>query len=150
MYIVLTRFFIIKQNYMFQKLTFFLLLISAFSTHITAQTISSNEIVIAPMLSVAVAQGKTAVKTGESVTLKAQGNDQMSSLQWQVSVDGKNWQDVPKANGANFETASLTQTQFFRVLSRPLDVDPQNMVETISSVQMIALEENVASTKKQR
>jgi hypothetical protein len=135
---------------MFKKLAFFLLIVFAFSTHINAQTISSNEIVIAPMLSVAVAQGKTAVKSGESVTLKAQGNDQMSSLQWQVSVDGKNWQDVPKANGTNLETASLTQTQFFRVLSRPLDVDPKNMVETISSVQMIALEENVASTKKQR
>jgi hypothetical protein len=135
---------------MFKNLAFFLLITTSFSTQIKAQTIASNEIVIAPMLSVAVAQGKTAVKSGESVTLKAQGNDQMSSLQWQVSVDGKNWQDVPKANGTNLETAGLTQTQFFRVLSRPLDVDPQNMVETISGVQMISLEENVASTKKQR
>jgi hypothetical protein len=135
---------------MFKKLAFFSLIISAFQIQTKAQTISSNEIVIAPMLSVAVAQGKTAVRSGESVILKAQGNDDMSSLQWQVSIDGKNWQDVPKANGTNLETPALTQTQFYRVLARPLDVDPKNIVETISSVQMIALEENVASTKKQR
>ena len=133
---------------MFKKLAFFSLILPAFQTN--AQNVTSNEIVIAPMLSVVVSSGKTAVKAGENVTLKAVGNDEMSSLQWQASSDSKVWTDIPKANGINLETAGLTQTHFYRVICRPLDVDPQSKVETISSVQMIALEENVASVKKQR
>lgn len=112
-----------------------------------AQLVSANEITIAPMLHVSVAGGKSSVREGEQVLLKVKGNDEFSAMQWQVSLDGIHWQDIPKATGNNFETLPITQRQFFRVVCRPLDATEKD-VATISNVQVVGLEDNVASRKK--
>ncbi|NJN33253.1 MAG: hypothetical protein HC817_02365 [Saprospiraceae bacterium] len=119
-----------------------------FFVKIIAQSVASDEIIIAPILHINILEGSSNIKSGEKVVLKTNGGDAFSTLQWQLSLDGKVWQNVPKANGNNFETAALTQTHFFRVVCRPIDGIFENQVETVSNVQPIVLEENVASTKK--
>ncbi len=130
------------------KTALFPLFFLVFSSNIIAQSVASDEIIIAPMLSVSILEGGSSIRSGEKVVLKTNGGDAFSTLQWQMSLDNKVWQNIPKANGNNFETATLTQTHFFRVLCRPIDGITENQVETVSNVQTILLEENVASTKK--
>jgi hypothetical protein len=89
---------------------------------------------------------KTKINAGEQVVLSAQGVDETSSYQWQVSTDGTNWQDIPKANGYNYETANLDKTQFYRVITRPNE--GYLSVETVSKPYAINFEENVASLRK--
>ena len=113
----------------------------------SAQLMNSNEISIAPMVTVTIAEGKASVREGEHVVLKVKGNDEFSTLQWQSSLDGIVWQDIPKATGNNFETQAITQMHYFRVLCRPIEATASDVV-TISNVQIIAMEDNVASRKK--
>ncbi len=96
-----------------------------------------------------VATGKTTVQPGEQVILKLSGiNEEVIAPQWQVSTDGVNWNDVPKANGNNFETTPLTQSKFFRVVTRPND--GYLALEESSNVQNITVGDNVASSKKKK
>lgn len=118
-----------------------------FQNEASAQLVSENEITIAPMINVSVVGSKSSVREGEQVLLKVKGNDEFSAMQWQVSLDGIHWQDIPKATGNNFETLPITQRQSFRVVCRPLDATA-NDVATISNVQVIGLEDNVALRKK--
>lgn len=111
-----------------------------------SQQMLSNEISVAPMVTVSVTKGKTSVKEGEQVVLKVKGNDEFSAMQWQVSLDGVNWQDIPKATGNNFETLPITQMHYFRVVCRPLDATTNDIV-SISNIQTITMEDNVASKK---
>lgn len=117
-----------------------------FQNAVSAQTISSNEISVAPMVTVSVVEGKTSVKEGEQVVLKVKGNDELSVMQWQVSLDGVNWQDIPKATGNNFETQPIKQMHYFRVMCRPIEATNEDIV-TISNIQAITMEDNVASKK---
>ena len=113
----------------------------------SAQTLSSNEISVAPMLTVSVAEGKSSVKEGDHVVMKVKGNDEFSAMQWQASLDGINWQDIPKATGINYEMLPITQMHYFRVVCRPLDATTNDVV-TISNVQIISMQDNVASRKR--
>ena len=117
-------------------------------TAASAQIISSNEITVAPLVTVTVTQGKSSVKSGERIVLKANGLDELSAIQWQVSLDGKAWEDIAKANGNNYETEPLTAMCFYRVVTKPLENPASINVETISNVQAVTLLDNVASTKK--
>ena len=93
--------------------------------------------------------GKSTVRSGEQVILKAKGfNEEITTLQWQVSTDGVTWQNMAKANGENFETAPLTEAQFFRVVTIPND--GYLALEDVSNVQIITLGDNVASSKKKK
>ncbi len=118
-----------------------------FQNEASAQLLSANEITIAPMINVSVVGGKSSVREGEQVLLKVKGNDEFSAMQWQVSLDGIHWQDIPKATGNNFETLPITQMHYFRVVCRPLDATEKD-VATISNVQIIAMQDNVASRKR--
>lgn len=131
----------------FLKILTIILGSALFQNVATAQSLSSNEISVAPMVTVSVAQGKSSVREGEQVTLKVKGNDEFSAMQWQVSLDGINWQDIPKATGNNFETLPITQLHYFRVVCRPLDATTNDIV-SISNVQTISMEDNVASRKR--
>jgi hypothetical protein len=132
----------------FKKMTL-LYVIAFFFTQIGfAQVFSADEIVIAPSVSIDVEGRISTVKEGERLTLKAKGGDDQSIIQWQVSIDNKNWQDIPKANGNIFETMPLTHNSYFRIVSRPIDIAHAVKVETCSNIQMIAIESNVASSKK--
>ena len=100
-------------------------------------------------LSIKVQGGKSTVRSGDQVILKAKGfNDEVASLQWQVSTDGVNWQNMPKANGENFETAPLIESQFFRVVT--LANEGYLALEEASNTQVITLGDNVASSKKKK
>lgn len=128
--------------------TLTIILTTAFVQNVAqAQPMSSDEISVAPMVAVSVAGGKSSVKEGEHVVLKVKGNDEFSAMQWQASLDGINWTDIAKATGINYETTAITQMQFFRVICRPLDATA-NDVATISNVQIISLQDNVASRKR--
>ena len=122
----------------------------AFTQLSLAQVFSSDEIAIAPSVSIDVEGRVSTIKEGERIVLKAKGGDDQSIVQWQVSTDNKNWQDIPKANGNIFETTPLTHNSYFRIVSRPIDTAMANTikVELTSNVQFIALESNVASSKK--
>ncbi len=100
-------------------------------------------------LSIKIQGGKSTVKAGDQVILKAKGfNDEVASLQWQVSTDGVNWQNMPQANGENFETAPLTESQFYRLVTLPNE--GYLALQEVSNVQIITLGENVASSKKKK
>jgi hypothetical protein len=132
----------------FKKITLFCAFLCAFSQSSFAQVFSSDEIVIAPSLSIDVEGKVSTVKEGERIVLKAKGNDNLSLAQWQVSTDNKTWYDIPKANGNIFESMPLTHNSYFRMVSRPLDAENTVKVEVTSNVQFISLESNVASSKR--
>lgn len=97
-------------------------------------------------LSIKVKGDKATVQPGDQVVLTAKGNnDEIYSLQWQVSTDGTKWKDIPKATGSNLETASISETQYYRVVAR--SNEGFLAVDDISSVQAITIGDNVASTK---
>ena len=127
---------------------FFIALMIGFTPQTHAQIFSSNEIIIAPSVSVVVEGNRTTVKEGGRLVLKAKGGDNFSTLQWQRSTDNRSWQNIPKANGNIYETMPLTHIQYFRVLARPVSDGNDIKVETLSNVQMIGIESNVASSKK--
>jgi hypothetical protein len=110
-----------------------------------AQTTSFNT----PSLTIKVKGDRTTIQPGEQVVLTAKGNnDEIYSLQWQVSADGTKWKDIPKATGSNLETASLSESQYYRIVGRT----NQGFlaVDDISSVQPITIGDNVASAKKHK
>jgi hypothetical protein len=131
-----------------KKITLFCAFLCVYSQYSFAQVFSSDEIVIAPSLSIDVEGKVSTVKEGERIVLKAKGNDNQSLAQWQVSTDNKTWYDIPKANGNNFESMPLTHNSYFRMVSRPLDGENTVNVEVTSNVQFISLESNVASSKR--
>lgn len=134
---------------MFQKLTFTVIIIcTGFSTISAQQRTPIKKTIISSHILVKTQNGKTSIKSGEQVVLIAKGEDETEMLQWQVSLDGVQWKDIPQANGNNFETAALSQTHFFRTATRPNE--GYLAVETFSNVAMISIDENVASTKKTR
>ena len=129
---------------------FLVALMLGFIVKSNAQVTSSNEIIIAPMVSISVENNISTVKEGEHLILKAKGGDEFSILQWQVSADNKTWQNIPKANGNIYETLPIESNSFFRVAVSPIDAANNLKVETLSNVQTISLESNVASTKKKK
>jgi hypothetical protein len=103
----------------------------------------------APSLTIKVKGDRTTIQTGEQVVLTAKGNnDEVYSLQWQVSTDGTKWRDIPKATGTNLETASLSESQYYRIVGRT----NQGFlaVDDISAAQAITIGDNVASTKSRK
>jgi hypothetical protein len=132
-----------------KKITLLCAIVFSYTQIGFSQMFSSDEIVIAPSVSIDIEGKKSTIREGERLTLKAKGGDDQSLLQWQVSMDNKNWQDIPKATGNIFETTSLTHNSYFRLVSRPIDTAANiTKVETSSNVQLITLESNVASTKR--
>lgn len=132
---------------MTKRILFSICAVIAFSFSVSAQKSATNFAKPA----IRVATGKTTVQPGEQVILKLNSNsinEEMTAPQWQVSTDGVNWYDVPRANGNNFETAPLTQSQFFRVVTRPND--GYLALEETSNVQNITVGDNVASSKKKK
>lgn len=128
---------------MTKKFIFTICLLSALTFQVSAQKASKNA------LSVQINGGKSTVKPGEQVILTASGfNEETSFLQWQSSADGINWQDIAKANGGNFETMPVTETQYIRVVSR--QNESYLAVEEVSKPQIITLTDNVASSKKKK
>jgi hypothetical protein len=104
---------------------------------------------VASTVSVSVKGDKTNVAAGEQVTLSAKGfNEEVYTLQWQVSADGAKWKDIPKANGEYYETASLKETQFYRVVGRANE--GYLAIEDVSNVQAVTIGDNVATTKKRK
>ena len=132
----------------FKKITLFCAFLCAVSQSSIAQVFASDEIVIAPSVSVEVEGKISTVKEGERIVLKAKGNDNQSIAQWQVSTDNKTWYDIPKANGNIFESMPLTHNSYFRMVSKPIDSANTVNVEVTSNVQFISLESNVASSKR--
>lgn len=139
----------------FKTLMFCTAFIIGFTQTSRAQLYSSNEIIIAPSVFIAVEGNSTTVKEGEHLVFfveipsgKAKGSDNFATLQWQASTDNKNWQNIPKANGNIYETLPLTHIQYFRVIAVPIDTGNSIKIETISNVQMIGIESNVASSKE--
>jgi hypothetical protein len=113
-------------------------LFCAFSTISFGQTANINA-----DLNINVAGGKTNFKANEQVIMKVTGFDEeKATLQWQVSADEKTWQDIPRATGDIFETYPVTQNQYFRVVTRP--VDGYLSMEQPSKAKAITLDENVA------
>ena len=130
---------------MTKRLFFLLCVVCAFHLQASAQKLA----VAGAKLSIKIQGGKSTVRSGDQVILKAKGfNDEVASLQWQVSTDGVAWQNMPKANGENFETAPLTESQFFRVVT--LANEGYLALEDVSNVQIITLGDNVASSKKKK
>jgi hypothetical protein len=134
--------------YFLKKITLVCVILLVFTQLSSAQVFSTEEIAIAASVSIDVEGRVSTVKEGERLVLKAKGGDDQSIMQWQVSTDNKNWQDIPKANGNIFETTPLSHNSYFRTISRPIDKANTVKVEVISNVQFITLESNVASTKK--
>jgi hypothetical protein len=134
--------------YFLKKITLVCVILLAFTQLSSAQVFSTEEVAIAASVSIDVEGRVSTVKEGERLVLKAKGGDDQSILQWQVSTDNKNWQDIPKANGNMFETTPLSHNSYFRTISRPIDTANTVKVEVISNVQFITLDSNVASTKK--
>jgi hypothetical protein len=129
---------------MIKKVLFSLCLIIITSLQVSAQKSSVKN-----TLSVKIDGGKSTVRAGQQVILKAIGfNEETAYLQWQVSTDGVAWQDIAKANGSNFETAPITESQFIRVVSRPNE--GYLAIDDVSNAQIITLSENVASSKKKK
>jgi hypothetical protein len=132
----------------FKKITLFCAILCVYAQSSFAQVFSTDEIVIAPSVSVEVEGKVSTVKEGERIVLKAKGNDNQSLAQWQVSTDNKTWYDIPKANGNIFESMPLTHNSYFRMVSKPIDAENTVKVEVFSNVQFISLESNVASSKR--
>lgn len=129
---------------MIKKVLFSLCLIIITSIQVSAQKSSVKN-----TLSVKIDGGKSTVRAGQQVILKAIGyNEETTYLQWQASTDGVAWQDIAKANGSNFETAPVTESQFIRVVSRPNE--GYLAIDDVSNSQIITLSENVASSKKKK
>ena len=129
---------------MIKKVLFSLCLIIITSLQVSAQKSSVKN-----TLSVKIDGGKSTVRAGQQVILKAIGyNEETTYLQWQSSTDGVAWQDIAKANGSNFETAPVTESQFIRVVSRPNE--GYLAIDDVSNAQIITLSENVASSKKKK
>ncbi len=129
---------------MIKKVLFSLCLIIITSLQVSAQKSSVKN-----TLSVKIDGGKSTVRAGQQVILKAIGyNEETTYLQWQASTDGVAWQDIAKANGSNFETALVTESQFIRVVSRPNE--GYLAIDDVSNAQIITLSENVASSKKKK
>jgi hypothetical protein len=129
---------------MIKKVLFSLCLIIVTSLQVSAQKSSVKN-----TLSVKIDGGKSTVRAGQQVILKATGyNEETAFLQWQASTDGVAWQDIAKANGSNFETAPVTESQFIRVVSRPNE--GYLAIDDVSNSQIITLSENVASSKKKK
>ncbi len=129
---------------MIKKVLFSLCLIIITSLQVSAQKSSVKN-----TLSVKIDGGKSTVRAGQQVILKAIGyNEETTYLQWQASTDGVAWQDIAKANGSNFETAPVTESQFIRVVSRPNE--GYLAIDDASNAQVITLSENVASSKKKK
>jgi hypothetical protein len=117
-------------------------LFCAFSTISIAQTskVDAN-------LSINIAGNKTSFKANEQVIMKVSGFDEeKTTVQWQVSIDEKNWQDIPHATGNIFETYPVTKNQSYRVITRPSE--GYLSIEQPSKAKSIALEENVAMKPK--
>lgn len=130
---------------MTKKILFSLCVLCACHIQASAQKLA----VAGAKLSIKIQGGKSTVKAGDQVILKAKGyNEEVSTLQWQVSTDGVTWQNMPKANGENFETSPLTESQFFRVVTIPND--GYLALEEVSNTQIITLGDNVASSKKKK
>ena len=130
---------------MTKRLLFSLCVMCACHLQASAQKLA----VAGTKLSIKIQGGKSTVRSGDQIILKAKGfNEEISTLQWQVSTDGVTWQNMPKANGENFETAPLTEVQFFRVVTIPND--GYLALEDVSNVQIITLSDNVASSKKKK
>jgi hypothetical protein len=103
----------------------------------------------ASSISIKIKGDKTAIQAGEQVVLTAKGiNEEIYSLQWQVSTDGTKWKDIPKATGTNYETASINETMLYRVVGR--SNEGFLAVDDISSVQTVTVGDNVASTKHKK
>ena len=129
---------------MIKKVLFSLCLIIITSLQVSAQKSSVKN-----TLSVKIDGGKSTVRAGQQVILKAIGyNEETTYLQWQASTDGVAWQDIAKANCSNFETAPVTESQFIRVVSRPNE--GYLAIDDVSNAQIITLSENVASSKKKK
>lgn len=108
----------------------------ALATTISAQTMHAS--------SISIAANKSTIRSGEQVVLTAQGyNDELLSLQWQVSTDGNTWKNIAKATGNIFETAALTTTNFFRVVAHPNRGYIVN--EEISNIQVISMSEETST-----
>jgi hypothetical protein len=133
---------------MLKQFIFTLTLSVCFLQLTTAQSISSDIIVIAPSIAIEVSGGNKTVKEGDILTLKAKGGDDNSTYQWQVSTDNKTWSNVPKATGNVFETMPIVQGTYFRVVCKPIDPTADAFVETISNTEEVTLGTAVASTKK--
>lgn len=130
---------------MTKRLIFSLCVMCACHLQASAQKLA----VAGTKLSIKVQGGKSTVRSGEQVILKAKGfNEEITTLQWQVSTDGVTWQNMSKANGENFESAPLNESQFFRVVTIPND--GYLALEEVSNVQVITLGDNVASSKKKK
>lgn len=130
---------------MIKKFIFTICLFASFTFQLSAQKATA----LKTNLNIEINDGKSTVKPGEQVVLTATGlNEETSYLQWQSSKDGVNWQDITKANGNNFETLPITETQYVRVVSRPNE--GYLAVEEASKSQVITLTDNVASSKKKR
>ncbi len=130
---------------MTKRLLFSLCVMCACHLQASAQKLA----VAGTKLSIKIQGGKSTVRSGEQVILKAKGfNEEISTLQWQVSIDGVTWQNIAKANGENFETTPLTEAQFFRIFTIPND--GYLALEDLSNVQIITLGDNVASSKKKK
>ncbi len=130
---------------MIKRFLFSLCAVCALSLNGFTQNLPFN----VPSLSIKVKGDKTTIASGEFVSLTAKGNnDEVYSLQWQVSTDGVKWKDIAKANGTFLETASLTETQFFRIIGRANE--GYLAIDDVSNVQAIVIGDNVASAKKQK
>ena len=130
---------------MIKRFLFSLCAVCALSLNSFAQNLPFN----VPSLSIKIKGDRTVVQPGEYAILTAKGNnDEIYSLQWQVSTDGIKWKDIPKATGTYFETASLTETQFFRIIGRANE--GYLAIDDISNIQAITMGDNVASAKKQK
>jgi hypothetical protein len=134
--------------YCIKKMTLLCAIVFCCNQISIAQIFAAEEIVIAPTISIEPEGRLSTVKEGERLTLKAKGGDDQSILQWQVSIDSKFWQDIPKANGNVLETMPLTHNSYFRIVSRPLDSSNAIKIETTSNIQIVTIDSNVASSKK--
>ena len=100
-------------------------------------------------LSIIVKDENPSVNIGEQVIMKVRGyNEETSMLQWQASRDGIAWKNISRATGEIFETGAITETQYFRVITRPND--GYLAVEEISNTQIIAVAQEVATMKKKK
>ena len=135
--------------YSIKKMTLLCVIALCYAQIGFSQIFAADEIIIAPSLSIGVEGRKSTAKEGERLVLKAKGGDDQSIMQWQVSTDNKNWQNIAKANGNIYETFPLTHNCYFRIVSSPIDIAANTIkVETTSNIQMIGIESNVASSKR--
>lgn len=126
---------------MIKKIVLSVCAIVALSTFVSAQRM--------PSLSLTVAGNKSTIASGDQVMMRVKGyNDETSTLQWQASSDGKSWKNIAKATGDIFETASLTENSFFRVVTRPNE--GYLTIEEISNTQIVSIAGETATMVKKK